>query len=97
MAEACARAYDATGDERFAELAQLAARWFLGENDTGVALVDPESGGCCDGLEREGRNENQGAESTIAAIAAFQAAERSAPSSSAVETVAAPTFRSAAP
>ena len=97
MAEACARAYDATGDERFAELAQLAARWFLGENDTSVALVDPESGGCCDGLEREGRNENQGAESTLAAIAAFQAAERSAPRSSAAETVAAPTFRSAAP
>ncbi len=97
MAEACARAYDATGDESFAELAVLAARWFLGENDAGVTLIEDESGGCCDGLHRAGRNENQGAESTLAAIAAFQAADRSARSSSGTETVAAPTFRSAAP
>jgi hypothetical protein len=97
MGEACARAYDATGEESFAGLAGLAARWFLGENDTGVTLVEPESGGCCDGLQRSGRNENQGAESTLAALAAFQAAARSARSSSGAETVAAPTFRSAAP
>jgi hypothetical protein len=97
MAEACARAFAATGEAGFASLAELAARWFLGENDTGVALLDPATGGCSDGLEREGRNENQGAESTLAAITAFQAAARSARRSSSVETVAAPTFRSAAP
>jgi hypothetical protein len=97
MAEACARAHDVTGDEWFARRAALAAGWFLGENDMGVVLVDLETGGCCDGLEREGRNENQGAESTLAAIAAFQAAARSAPSSSLVDTEAAPTLRSAAP
>jgi hypothetical protein len=97
MAEACARAYAATGEEAFSDLAALAARWFLGENDTGVPLLDLETGGCCDGLEREGRNENQGAESTLAAIAAFQAAARSAASSASIDTEAAPTFRSAAP
>jgi hypothetical protein len=93
MAGACARAFAATGDEAFADLASLAAGWFLGENDTRVALVDPATGACCDGLQREGRNENCGAESTLAAL---QAA-RSARSSSSVETVAAPTARSAAP
>lgn len=97
MAEACARAFEASGEAGFAELVELATRWFLGENDGGIALLDPRSGGCRDGLEQDGRNENQGAESTLAAIAAFQAAARSARRSSSVETEAAPTLRSAAP
>ncbi len=103
MADACVRAYEATGEPRFAELAVLAASWFLGVNDTGVELLDRATGGCCDGLERKGRNENQGAESTLSLIAALQsagrvyAAARSAASSSAIETYAAPTLRSAAP
>ncbi len=104
MADACAAAFDATGDERWADRTLLAAEWFLGANDTGVALFDPASGGCCDGLKRDGRNENQGAESTLALIGAFQQAARvqaaardSAASSSSVETTAAPTHLSAAP
>jgi hypothetical protein len=44
-----------TGDEHFARLAEFAARWFLGENDTGALMLDPETGGGCDGLERHGR------------------------------------------
>jgi hypothetical protein len=103
MAEACAAAFDATGDEAWADLTVRAAQWFLGANDTGVPLLDPVSGGCCDGLTATGRNENQGAESTLALIAAFQMAaraqspRRSAVSRSSVETSAAPTFLSAAP
>jgi hypothetical protein len=92
-AAACARGFAVTGDPRFRELTLRAEAWFLGVNDTGVALLDPATGACCDGLQREGRNENCGAESTLAAL---QAA-RSARSSSSVETVAAPTARSAAP
>ena len=103
MADACAAAFDATGDEYWADLTLLAADWFLGNNDTGVSLFDPVSGGGCDGLQRQGRNENQGAESTLALIGAFQqaarvqAARRSASRSSWVETSAAPTLLSAAP
>jgi hypothetical protein len=104
MADACAAAFDATGDEYWADLTLLAAEWFLGDNDTGVPLFDHVSGGCCDGLMREGRNENQGAESTLALIGAFQqagrvqaAARRNAFRSSSVETSAAPTLLSAAP
>jgi hypothetical protein len=93
MSAACARAFAASGDAHFQTLTLRAADWFMGANDTGVALYDPASGACCDGLQREGRNENCGAESTLAAL---QAA-RSARSSSSVETVAAPTARSAAP
>lgn len=92
MADACACAFDATGDHRWAELGVLAALWFLGRNDTGTELIDRRSGGCCDGLQRFGRNENQGAESTIALIGALQqarrlqAAARRAASSPLVET-----------
>ena len=60
MADACARAFLATGERRYAELAELAANWFFGVNDTGVALYDATTGGCCDGLEREGREREPG-------------------------------------
>ena len=97
MAVACERALTVTGDSNWQKLVQRAAAWFLGENDVGSALYDPSSGGCRDGLERSGCNENQGAESTLAMIAAFQAAARSAAIRSAATTDAAPTQRSAAP
>src|SRR5262245_10164129 len=103
MADACARAFDATGDVRWADSVLLAAGWFVGRNDVGVPLLDPRTGGCRDGLERDGVNENEGAESTIAAITALQqarriqAAARRAPTRGAVSTAAAPTQRSAAP
>jgi glycosyltransferase involved in cell wall biosynthesis len=103
MADACARAFDATGDPVWAERAQLAAAWFLGRNDVGVPLLDARTGGCRDGLERDGVNENEGAESTIALIGTLQqarrlqAAARSASISGAAPTSAAPTQRSAAP
>src|SRR6476660_8626440 len=41
-------------------------QWFLGRNDLGLPLYDPASGGCADGLHKEGINLNQGAESTLA-------------------------------
>jgi hypothetical protein len=76
IASACSRAFRLTGEHRFADGVDLAAAWFLGDNDAGVALYDPASGGCCDGLQRDGRNENQGAESTLAALATLQLARR---------------------
>lgn len=103
MADACARAFDVTGEPRWAADALRAAAWFLGANDVGVPLFDPVGGGCKDGLTAGGANENQGAESTLAAITALQqarrlqAAARSASTISASTTVAAPTHWSAAP
>jgi len=76
LADACARAYDLTGGPRWKDGLLRAAGWFLGDNDCGIALYDPASGGGCDGLERAGRNENQGAESTLAMISTFQQAQR---------------------
>jgi hypothetical protein len=75
IADACARAFALTGDQRWRDGITRAADWFLGVNDVHVALYDPVSGGGCDGLERNGRNENQGAESTLAMISTFQQAQ----------------------
>ena len=72
LADACARAYAITGDRRWQTGLLSCEAWFLGANDAGISLVDSITGGCCDGLHRGGRNENQGAESTLAMISTFQ-------------------------
>ncbi|WP_039828421.1 hypothetical protein [Nocardia testacea] len=79
LADACARAYDATGDQRWKAAVMLCEAWFRGANDIGISLLDPESNGCSDGLERTGRNENQGAEATLALLSTQQQARRLAP------------------
>jgi hypothetical protein len=76
LADACARAFVVTDDEAWLEPLRLCVGWFEGLNDTGVRMFDPETGGCFDGLEPEGVNENQGAESTIAFVATLQHAGR---------------------
>jgi hypothetical protein len=72
LADACGRAFELTGDVRFARGVAKAVAWFLGDNDAQVPMLDPGTGGGFDGLEPAGRNENQGAESTIAVISALQ-------------------------
>jgi hypothetical protein len=54
----------------------LAWDWFLGDNDSATPMFDPRTGGGYDGLERHGRNLNQGAESTLAMLATAQQARR---------------------
>jgi hypothetical protein len=76
LADACARAFELTGDGRWARAVDQAAAWFFGANDTGAVLADERTGGCRDGLEAHGRNENQGAESTLALLSTLQHAGR---------------------
>lgn len=76
LADACARAYVVTGEPRWADGLERAVAWFHGANDTGTPLYDLMSGGGYDGLERRGRNENQGAESTLAALSTLQQRRR---------------------
>ncbi len=64
--DACAAAFDATRDAHWQHLAEKAYRWFLGANDLGLALADPATGECFDGLMPTGVNRNQGAESVLA-------------------------------
>jgi hypothetical protein len=76
LADACARAYDITGDDRWRLGVVMAWAWFLGDNDSGTPMVDLGTGGGFDGLHHDSRNQNQGAESTLAAISTTQQARR---------------------
>lgn len=71
MVSACLEAYRGTGDERWRREAHRAFEWFLGRNDLGLPLYDPDTGGCYDGLHPDRVNENQGAESTLAFLQAL--------------------------
>jgi glycosyltransferase involved in cell wall biosynthesis len=62
---ACIEAYNASDDASWLHEARLAFEWFLGANDLGLDLYDAKTGGCCDGLQEDRVNLNQGAESTL--------------------------------
>jgi glycosyltransferase involved in cell wall biosynthesis len=59
-------AFNLTKDEEYLNKVFVCFMWFLGENDLRINLFDFETNGCCDGLENNGINRNQGAESTLA-------------------------------
>jgi len=60
------QAFRVTRDEKYLNRMYKSYQWFLGKNDLSISLYDPGTGGCSDGLHREGINLNQGAESTLA-------------------------------
>lgn len=60
--------YEATGEERYATYAGLAASWYFGNNMASVQMYDPASGRVFDGINGPVAwrvNRNSGAESTI--------------------------------
>jgi glycosyltransferase involved in cell wall biosynthesis len=59
-------AFDATQDRSWLAHAGLAYAWFSGANDRGVAVADPLTGSCHDGINPRGLNLNEGAESVLA-------------------------------
>lgn len=71
MVAACVAAHRATGVDRWLDHAWLAFDWFRGRNVLGVAVCDPRTGGCRDGLLEDRTNENRGAESTLAYLGAL--------------------------
>jgi hypothetical protein len=68
---ACLQAHRLTGEYHWLRESWSAFRWFLGQNDLQVALYDPTTGGCKDGLHPDRVNENQGAESTLSFLMAL--------------------------
>lgn len=76
LADACARAYAATGELRWRDGVRAAWAWFYGDNDGHVVMFDARTGGGYDGLEAHGRNLNQGAESTLAVLSTAAQAQR---------------------
>ena len=66
LVHACLAAADITTDQHWADEAWRCFEWFTGRNDLSTPLYAPDTGGCMDGLQAEGANRNQGAESTLA-------------------------------
>ncbi len=81
LADACVRAagVDTDDDGRWSEGIAAAVGWFVGDNDAGRPMWDPATGGGYDGLERDGVNRNQGAESSLALLSTLQHARHLEP------------------
>ena len=62
---ACLTAWRAHGEAEWKATARQVFAWFFGSNDLSVALVDPETGSCRDGLHPDRANENCGGESVV--------------------------------
>jgi hypothetical protein len=58
-------AYRVLGKQKYLYQAALCYEWYLGVNSLHVSLIDPQSGGCYDGIHASGLNLNQGSESII--------------------------------
>jgi glycosyltransferase involved in cell wall biosynthesis len=65
MIDAADAAFVATGSPHWQQTARNAYRWFLGNNELGLALGDEATGECYDGLIPTGVNRNRGAESIL--------------------------------
>ena len=85
LADACMRAATITSDSGWLAGVEMSVAWFLGDNDAKVPMLDDRTGGGCDGLSRNGRNRNQGAESTLAMISVLQQGARLTASSQATK------------
>lgn len=67
---ACLKAHRLTGNSVYLERARGCLDWYTGKNTGGVTLIDPETGGCMDGITLQGVNRNEGAESLVSWITA---------------------------
>lgn len=68
LIDACLEVYVNTGEKKWFKESERCLSWFLGQNDLQIPVCDHKTGGCGDGLESQGVNGNQGAESTLAWI-----------------------------
>jgi len=73
MIDACLEAFNTTHVERWLSNAYRCFNWYQGENDLRLPLYDHATGGCRDGLQADGVNENQGAESSLSWLMALLA------------------------
>lgn len=76
LADACARAAAVDTDPIWPASIEAAAAWFMGDNDAGEPMWDPDTGGGYDGLRSDGVDNNQGAEATLAVISTLQHTRR---------------------
>lgn len=72
LVDACATAHDLSADPYWLSYISQGAHWFAGHNDSSTPMFDAFTGAGFDGLTSTGRNENQGAESTLAYLSVAQ-------------------------
>jgi hypothetical protein len=72
LVEACAAAWQVDRDPAWLDAMEQSYGWFLGSNSVGIAVAEPARGACGDGLTAIGVSANQGAESTLAWLAATE-------------------------
>ncbi len=65
------QAFHLTKDREYLSKLFSCFMWFLGENDLRMNLFDFETKGCCDGIQSDGVNRNQGAESSLAYLISY--------------------------
>ena len=71
--EAYSLAFQVTQNKKYHYLALKAFAWYHGQNILRKSLINPKTGGIYDGLEKNGPNLNQGAESLLSYLLAFNA------------------------
>ncbi len=71
LTQAYVSAYEIVRDRKYLELARYAFEYFLGRNRLQTVMYDYSTGAVCDGLNRDGMNCNQGAESVICFLMAL--------------------------
>jgi len=69
-------AYAITKDNEFFGKAKICLSWYHGSNSQNLSLIDVETGGCYDGVEADGFNLNQGAESLVSFWIAYLAIKK---------------------
>jgi hypothetical protein len=58
-------AYEILGSPSYLYQANLCMEWFHGRNSSNHSMIDPQTGGCYDGIHANGLNLNQGSENII--------------------------------
>lgn len=69
-------AYSILDAPEYLDSARTSYDWFFGKNRSGRSVYDPETGGCRDGINPSGVNENQGAEACVSLLLAQLAMAR---------------------
>jgi hypothetical protein len=76
MVETYVLAYEITKNKKYKNLAIKAFEWFLGKNILGLNMINEKTGGIYDGIEKDGVNLNQGAESVLSYLIAAKEMEK---------------------
>ncbi|CAI6083556.1 glycosyltransferase [Cohnella sp. JJ-181] len=58
-------AHDMFGTPSYLDHASLCLDWFHGRNSANLSMIDPQTGGCYDGIHASGLNLNQGSENIV--------------------------------